>query len=357
MPKKILIAEDKWELKNLLKLILEDYDLDIIESEEGIQTIEIAKIQKPDLIMLDNCLPGFPGYELVPRIKAIPEIANIPIILLASKKIEEEMQSMVQLEVVDIISKPYEEDKIISSLRKVFGTVPKKSFAQMQKFSDIEKTVVLSPEELPFKMQEASKEIPPEPPVYEPRFTISQSKETISDVEKTVVLPPEELPVKEIQPPTEPKGIGFEEEKTVILQKEELPIVEQQKPSISIQETAQSQETAQPEISKTTETIPSETVARQPTKYYTVSGISIKEFFGCLFNIPVGEKIQKHKTFLVIAYGLEIIPEELFNFIDVFSESASIVSVDYEIFYEKIKELKSLGAEIFEVEPSALKKI
>ncbi len=402
MPKKILIAEDEWELRNLLKLLLEDYDFDIIEAEEGIQTIELAKTQKPDLIMLDNSMPGFPGYELVPRIKAMPEIANIPIVLVTSKKIEDEMQSMIQIEVVDVLSKPYEEEKVISSLKKVFGTVPKKSFTPSTKFSDMEKTVVLSPDELPFERPHVSK-TPPEPPEIEPRFTISKStdiEKTVvlpqeelpsikiqpqapaeippvktsgidSDIEleKTVVLPQEELPAKEVQPPPEPPETNFEEEKTVILPPEELSFAKPSQPPTTqppeqlhiskphgseppvLQPSSPVEEFVKPLFSET----PVQQPVSQQTKYYTVSGISIKKFLGCIFNIPFEEKSQKDISFLVIAYGSEIVPEELFNMLDIFV--GSVVTVDYDIFYDKINELISLGANVFEVNPSAFKKL
>jgi len=361
MPKKILIAEDQWELRNLLKLFLEDYDLEFVESEDGIQTIEFAKTHRPDLIFLDNNLPGFPGYEIIQRMKLIPEIANIPVVLFVSKKIEDEMQAINQLGVIDILQKPYEEDKLISALRKVFGIVPKKSVAPAEtKFSDIEKTVVLSPEELPFEKPHAPEE-PPEPPSIEPRFTISKFGETASDIEKTVVLPPEELPTIEPSPSISSVKPQEETEKTVVLPPEELPLTEISK---SVQESVepvskQPEEKIQAQIPESFKPSVSEIPVKphpQPTKYYTVSGISIKEFLGCVFNIPVSEKIQKDtRAFLVVAYGSEIVPEDLFNILDVFV--GSVVTIDYEIFFERIKDLISLGANLFEIEPSALKKL
>jgi len=397
MPKKILIAEDQWELRNLLKLFLEDYDLEFVESEDGIQTIEFAKTHRPDLIFLDNNLPGFPGYEIIQRMKLIPEIANIPVVLFVSKKIEDEMQAINQLGVIDILQKPYEEDKLISALRKVFGIVPKKSVAPAEtKFSDIEKTVVLSPEELPFEKPQVSKE-PPEPPSIEQRFTISKSFDTSSsDIEKTVILPPEELPnvkphpsvssvkpveetektvvlppeelpfIRETQPEIKSIEDGKETEKTVVLSPEELPInrISESPPTSAetfpvVPTPTQSEEKIQTEIAESLKPAVSEIPVKphpQPTKYYTVSGISIKEFLGCLFNIPVSEKIQKDtRAFLVVAYGSEIVPEDLFNILDVFV--GSVVTIDYEIFFERIKDLISLGANLFEIEPSAFKKL
>ncbi|MCX7956542.1 MAG: response regulator [Endomicrobia bacterium] len=126
MTKRILIAEDEDDLRNLVKIYLEPYDLEILEAEDGEVAIQIAKEQKPDLILCDNNMPGLTGYEVLQKLKGDSDTRKIPIVMVTGKKFDEGMQMMIKLDAADFIPKPYEEDKIISVITKILGPLSKK---------------------------------------------------------------------------------------------------------------------------------------------------------------------------------------------------------------------------------------
>ncbi|RME46320.1 MAG: response regulator [Caldilineae bacterium] len=81
---KILYVEDNFENRLFVRRVLESMGYQLIEAEDGVTGIEMAKSEKPDLILMDVGLPGIDGLETTARIKQIPELQNIPIVALTA---------------------------------------------------------------------------------------------------------------------------------------------------------------------------------------------------------------------------------------------------------------------------------
>ncbi|MGZ8096160.1 MAG: response regulator [Methylosarcina sp.] len=80
MASKILVIDDDPAVRSAFKLILEDDDFSVREAESGLQGIEMALAERPDLIFLDLRMPGIDGVETLHRLKAIDETLNIYIV-------------------------------------------------------------------------------------------------------------------------------------------------------------------------------------------------------------------------------------------------------------------------------------
>lgn len=84
--KKILITEDKPEVRELVKVTLRVGDYEIIEAENGKTAIELAKEHKPDLILMDVMMPGeIDGLEATRTIKSDPTTQQCRVIMLTAK--------------------------------------------------------------------------------------------------------------------------------------------------------------------------------------------------------------------------------------------------------------------------------
>jgi len=81
---RILVVDDQREIRFMLREILEKINLDVIEAADGLQAIEHAKAQRPDLIFIDLKMPEITGVETAARLKADPEVAHIPICLMTA---------------------------------------------------------------------------------------------------------------------------------------------------------------------------------------------------------------------------------------------------------------------------------
>ncbi len=88
--KKILIVDDLPEIAELVELTIKIRDFKILRASNGPDALEIAKREKPNLILLDIMMPegGMDGFEVCGKLKGDPETRSAVVILLTSLKEE-----------------------------------------------------------------------------------------------------------------------------------------------------------------------------------------------------------------------------------------------------------------------------
>jgi len=69
MKKKILVVDDEKDIREIIKIALEQDGFQVIEADNGKKAIELAKNEKPDLITLDIMMPNIDGFEAAKVIK------------------------------------------------------------------------------------------------------------------------------------------------------------------------------------------------------------------------------------------------------------------------------------------------
>lgn len=113
---KILIVDDEPGIREVIKeyCILENYE--VIEAENGIETIEIIKKENVDLIVLDIMMPKLDGYSALKKIK---EIKNIPVILLSARKEEFDKLMGFNLGSDDYMTKPFSPRELMARIKAI----------------------------------------------------------------------------------------------------------------------------------------------------------------------------------------------------------------------------------------------
>jgi len=120
MSRKILVIEDDKFLRELIsqKLLKEGYD--IAEANDGEKGIEAVKKENPGLVLLDLILPGIDGFEVLARIKADPEISEIPIIILSNLGQKDDIEKGLKMGAADYLIKAhFTPAEIIEKIRSV----------------------------------------------------------------------------------------------------------------------------------------------------------------------------------------------------------------------------------------------
>jgi DNA-binding response OmpR family regulator len=85
MPEKILVVDDDPETVRLLQLFLQRLGYTTLGATDGVQAIELARRECPDLIILDIMMPGMDGFEVARSLDRLPETTQIPILMVTAR--------------------------------------------------------------------------------------------------------------------------------------------------------------------------------------------------------------------------------------------------------------------------------
>ena len=111
MKYKILIADDEAEIRDLLKLYLENEGYEVLEAEDGGDAILKLDQEKPDLAVLDIMMPVADGYQVISKVR---EDSNIPVIVLSAKDVDSEKILGLNLGADDYIVKPFNPLEVVA---------------------------------------------------------------------------------------------------------------------------------------------------------------------------------------------------------------------------------------------------
>ena len=80
----ILLADDNADIRQLFHFILDGAGFAVIEVEDGEQALDALKHSTPDLMLVDLMMPKVDGVEVIHRVRAQSELANLPIIAMSA---------------------------------------------------------------------------------------------------------------------------------------------------------------------------------------------------------------------------------------------------------------------------------
>jgi two-component system, cell cycle response regulator DivK len=106
MQKKVLIVEDNELNMKLFHDLLEAHGISTIETRDGKKVLEIARAEKPDLILMDIQLPEVSGLDVTKWLKADEELRSIPVIAVTAFAMKGDEQKIREGGCEDYISKP-----------------------------------------------------------------------------------------------------------------------------------------------------------------------------------------------------------------------------------------------------------
>lgn len=114
--KKILLVEDEADILSNIEYILTVNGYKAFTALNGFAGFEIAKKEKPDLIISDIMMPGCDGYELKKKISLDKKTKGIPFIFLTAKAEMQELRFGMNLGADDYLVKPIEMDDLLKSI-------------------------------------------------------------------------------------------------------------------------------------------------------------------------------------------------------------------------------------------------
>jgi two-component system, OmpR family, alkaline phosphatase synthesis response regulator PhoP len=115
----LLIIDDEEDLSLMLSFRLRNTGFDTIIANNGNKGIELAKENKPDIILLDIMMPEIDGFEVSKRLKSDAVTRGIPIVIFSALGHNNTKESLEKLGIAGFIEKPFEPELLISKINEV----------------------------------------------------------------------------------------------------------------------------------------------------------------------------------------------------------------------------------------------
>ncbi|WP_251921256.1 response regulator [Salinibacter ruber] len=121
---KFLIVDDSPTMLRIIRNALQEigYD-DIVEAEDGEDALEKLEENAPDFVVTDWNMPNMNGVDLTSNIRNHPEYSDLPILMITTRGMKEDVKTAMKAEVNNYIVKPFEpevlEEKVDSCLEAV----------------------------------------------------------------------------------------------------------------------------------------------------------------------------------------------------------------------------------------------
>ncbi|MFC1621690.1 response regulator transcription factor [Candidatus Omnitrophota bacterium] len=119
--KRILIVDDEDDLRNMLKFRLEATGYTVLEASDGQEGLDMARAQKPDMIILDLMLPKMDGFKVCRMLKFDKIYKNIPVVMLTAKVQEKDKMIGQEMGADAYLTKPFEPNELVVKIKELLN--------------------------------------------------------------------------------------------------------------------------------------------------------------------------------------------------------------------------------------------
>jgi CheY-like chemotaxis protein len=124
--KKILVVEDDADVRMGLHVRLKANHYDIVFAVDALSAVTEARKHEPDLILLDLGLPAGDGFLVMDRIKAVPALAIIPIIVVSARSGAANRERALKAGAKAFLEKPVDNAELLAVIRQALGETVKR---------------------------------------------------------------------------------------------------------------------------------------------------------------------------------------------------------------------------------------
>ncbi len=115
----MLVVDDEAPIRTICRINLEASGLTVLEAESGERAIELARSERPSLILLDVMMPRLDGWEVAERLSAGDTTREIPVVFLSARTAPEDRREAQRLGAVGYIVKPFDPLQLGETIERV----------------------------------------------------------------------------------------------------------------------------------------------------------------------------------------------------------------------------------------------
>jgi CheY-like chemotaxis protein len=117
----VLLVEDNEDNRIIYSTVLRHVGYDVVEAEDGIQAISLARSARPNLILMDIAIPQLDGWEATRILRQDPATSDIPIIALTAHALPNDRERAAQVGFSAYLAKPVEPRAVVAEVRRWIG--------------------------------------------------------------------------------------------------------------------------------------------------------------------------------------------------------------------------------------------
>src|SRR5215831_21410031 len=114
---KILVIEDQAQMRRNLVTILQMENYSVVSAENGRRGLELAKSERPDLVLCDLMMPELDGFGVVQALRADQTTATLPVVFLTARADKADLRAGMNLGADDYLTKPIAREDLLTAIR------------------------------------------------------------------------------------------------------------------------------------------------------------------------------------------------------------------------------------------------
>lgn len=119
--RKLLIVDDEDGVRSLVRMTLESENYQIIEAKEGAEALDLARLHRPGLVLLDVMLPDASGIDICRALKSDPETASMAVVMLTAKAQSTDLEEAEAAGADGYFTKPFSPVALMQRVERIFG--------------------------------------------------------------------------------------------------------------------------------------------------------------------------------------------------------------------------------------------
>jgi CheY-like chemotaxis protein len=121
-PGLILVADDDPDIVTLVSAVLRRAGFEVVEASDGVEALELVRTKRPQLTVLDISMPKLDGLEVLRFIRAEPESAGLPVVLLSARAQEADVRDGYAQGASKYVRKPFSPRELVDVVLELLGS-------------------------------------------------------------------------------------------------------------------------------------------------------------------------------------------------------------------------------------------
>jgi DNA-binding response OmpR family regulator len=131
--RRVLVVDDERAIRLLCQVNLAASGMDVLEAEDGRSGLELARKERPDLVLLDVMMPGVDGWTVARELAADEETRDIPVVFLTARADAADKRMGEQLGGVGYVVKPFDPVSIGDFVERVLSRIERGEREQLRR--------------------------------------------------------------------------------------------------------------------------------------------------------------------------------------------------------------------------------